>query len=183
MKVKEMNQVLSQADLLAGEADVAAAIGRLATEITTCLQDTNPVLLCIMNGGLIFTGQLLTKLVFPLEVDYVHATRYGHETTGAHLNWTAKPRLDLQGRTVLLLDDILDEGVTLAAIADYCRQQGAARVLMAVLVEKLHLRKVTPGMRADFSGLEVGDRFLFGYGLDYKGYWRNAPGIYAVKGL
>jgi len=125
----------------------------------------------------------LTKLVFPLEVDYVHATRYGHETTGAHLNWTAKPRLDLQGRTVLLLDDILDEGVTLAAIADYCRQQGAARVLMAVLVEKLHLRKVTPGMRADFSGLEVGDRFLFGYGLDYKGYWRNAPGIYAVKGL
>lgn len=183
MKVKEMNQVLSQADLLAGEADVAAAISRLAGEITTCLQDANPVLLCIMNGGLIFTGQLLTKLMFPLEVDYVHATRYGHETAGAHLNWTAKPRLDLQGRTVLLLDDILDEGVTLAAIADYCRQQGAARVLMAVLVEKLHLRKVTPGMRADFSGLEVGDRFLFGYGLDYKGYWRNAPGIYAVKGL
>lgn len=183
MKVKEMNQVLSQADLLAGEVEVAAAIGRLATEITEHLKDANPLLLCIMNGGLIFAGQLLTKLVFPLEVDYVHATRYGHEVNGAHLDWTARPRLDLQGRTVLLLDDILDEGVTLAAIANYCRQQGAARVLMAVLVEKLHLRKVTPGMRADFSGLEVGDRFLFGYGLDYKGYWRNAPGIYAVKGL
>ena len=182
MTVKEANQVFSEADLLAGEADVTAAIGRLATEITEQLKEANPVLLCVMNGGLIFTGQLLTKLVFPLEVDYVHATRYGHQTKGASLDWTVRPRLDLQGRTVLLLDDILDEGVTLAAIADYCRQQGAAKVLMAVLVEKLHLRKVTPGMRADFSGLEVGDRFLFGYGLDYKGYWRNAPGIYAVKG-
>ena len=183
MTVKEANQVYSEADLLAGEADVTAAIKQLATEITAQLKEANPVLLCVMNGGLIFTGQLLTKLVFPLEVDYVHATRYGHQTNGASLDWAVKPRLDLQGRTVLLLDDILDEGVTLAAIADYCRQQGAAKVLMAVLVEKLHLRKVTPGMRADFSGLEVGDRFLFGYGLDYKGYWRNAPGIYAVKGL
>jgi hypoxanthine phosphoribosyltransferase len=84
---------------------------------------------------------------------------------------------------VPLLDDILDEGVTLAAIADYCRQQGAAEVFMAVLIEKLHLRKVSPGMRADFTGIEVGDRFQFGYSLDYKDYWRNAPGIYAVKGL
>jgi len=115
-------------------------------------------------------------------VDYVHATRYGHEFNGVALDWKVRPQTDLKGRTVVLLDDILDEGVTLAAIADYCRQQGAAKIMMAVLVEKLHLRKVTPGMRADFTGIEVGDRFLFGYGLDYKGYWRNAPGIYAVKG-
>jgi hypoxanthine phosphoribosyltransferase len=182
MTVNEANKVLSEADLLVGQADVAAAIGRLAVEITAQLKEANPVLLCVMNGGLIFTGQLLTQLAFPLEVDYLHATRYGHATSGAGLDWTVRPRLNLQGRTVLLLDDILDEGVTLAAIAEYCRQQGAAKVLMAVLVEKLHLRKVTPGMRADFSGLEVGDRFLFGYGLDYKGYWRNAAGIYAVKG-
>ena len=183
MKIDEANRVLAEADLLIGETDVKMAIERLATEITTRLKDANPVLLCIMNGGLIFAGQLLTQLVFPLEVDYVHATRYGHETIGVTLDWSVKPHLDLKGRTVLLLDDILDEGVTLAAIADYCRRQGATEVLMAVLVEKLHLRKVTPGMCADFSGLEVGDRFLFGYGLDYKGYWRNAPGVYAVKGL
>jgi hypoxanthine phosphoribosyltransferase len=183
MTIEESRQMLAEADLLAGEAEVAAAIGRLATEITARLKDANPVLMCIMNGGLIFAGQLLTRLVFPLEVDYVHATRYGHRTNGARLNWTVRPQLDLQGRTVLLLDDILDEGITLAAIAEYCRRLGAAEVLTAVLVEKLHLRKVTPGMRADFSGIEVGDRFLFGYGLDYKGYWRNAPGIYAVKGM
>lgn len=182
MNTEKANKVLAEADLLVSEAEVAAAVKRMAQEITSQLKESCPVLLCVMNGGLIFTGQLLTNLVFPLEVDYVHATRYGHETKGASLQWTVRPQLDLKGRTVLLLDDILDEGVTLAAIADYCRQQGAAEVLMAVLVEKLHLRKVTPGMRADFTGIEVGDRFLFGYGLDYKGYWRNAPGIFALKG-
>jgi hypoxanthine phosphoribosyltransferase len=183
MTVTDANTILAEADCLASESEVVSAIGRLAIEITGRLKDANPVVLCIMNGGLIFTGRLLTQLVFPLQVDYVHATRYGHEVNGACLNWTVRPQLDLRDRTVLLVDDILDEGVTLAAIAEYCRQQGAAEVLMAALVEKLHLRKITPGMRADFSGMEVGDRFLFGYGLDYKGYWRNAPGIYAVKGL
>lgn len=183
MTVDEANSVLREADLLVGEAEVKAAIRRMAQEITAQLKESDPILLCVMNGGLIFSGQLLTRLAFPLEVAYIHATRYGQETSGSGLDWIVKPQLELKGRTVLLLDDILDEGVTLAAIAGYCRQQGAATVLMAVLVEKLHLRKITPGMRADFTGIEVGDRFLFGYGLDYKGYWRNAPGIYAVKGL
>lgn len=183
MTCDEANKLLAEADLLVKESEVDAAMERLATEITVRLKEANPVVLCVMNGGMIFTGQLLPRLAFPLEVDYAHATRYGHETNGVALRWSVRPHLDLRGRTVLLLDDILDEGITLSAIADYCRQQGAVEVLMAVLVEKLHLRKVTPGMCADFSGLEVGDRFLFGYGLDYKGYWRNAPGIYAVKGL
>ncbi len=183
MNIEEANRVMDEADLLVAEADVIAAIARIAEEVTAELKDLNPVLICCMNGGLVFSGQLLTKLVFPLQVDYVHATRYGHEMNGVALDWKVRPQIDLHGRTVVLLDDILDEGVTLAAIAEYCRQQGAARVMMAVLVEKLHLRKVKPGMRADFTGIEVGDRFLFGYGLDFKGYWRNAPGIYALKGF
>jgi len=183
MNTDEAYQILREADLLVGAEEVLSCIDRLAREITVQLRESNPVVICVMNGGVIFSGQLLTRLVFPLEVDYIHATRYGHETRGALLNWIAKPQADLRGRTVLLLDDILDEGVTLAAIAEECHQQGAKEVLMAVLVEKLHLRKVTPGMRADFTGFEIGDRYLFGYGLDYKGYWRNAPGIYAAKGL
>jgi hypoxanthine phosphoribosyltransferase len=181
MTSDEAKQVLAEADLLVGRDDVAAAIKRLASEITAQLGEKNPVLLCVMNGGLIFSGQILPLLCFPLELDYVHATRYRHETRGSDLDWIVRPHNDLRGRTVLLLDDILDEGRTLAAIAEYCRQKGASEVLTAVLVEKLHLRKVTPGMRADFTGIEVGDRFLFGYGLDYKGYWRNAPGIYGVN--
>ncbi|MBT0663253.1 hypoxanthine-guanine phosphoribosyltransferase [Geobacter pelophilus] len=182
MTVDEANLVLQQADILADAEQVTAAIGQMAEEITVRLQAARPVVICVMNGGLVFAGQLLTRLVFPLELTYVHATRYGAEIHGAQLNWLYRPASDLSGRTVLLLDDILDEGITLAAIADWCREQGAAEVLMAVLVDKRHDRKVTPGFRADFTGLETEDRFLFGYGLDFQGYWRNAPGIYAVKG-
>lgn len=183
MTIEDANRILAEADLLVGEEQVIKAIEQMALEICERLQGANPVVLPVMQGALVFAGQLLTRLTFPLEVEYIHAARYGHATTGSYLQWTARPTIDLKDRTVLLLDDILDEGITLAAIRDYCLEQGAKEVLMAVLVEKLHLRKVTPGMRADFSGLEVGDRFLFGYGLDYKGYWRNAPGIYAAKGL
>ncbi len=180
MTATEAQKIRDNADELVNGAQVAAALTRMAAEITACLHDKNPILLCVMNGGLITTGQLVTQLDFPLQVEYIHVTRYGDRTEGERLQWVAKPAMDLRGRTVLLVDDILDEGITLKEIADYCRQQGAAQVLMAVLVEKLHHRKVIPGMRADFWGIEVGDRFLFGYGLDYKGYWRNAPGIYAV---
>lgn len=183
MTVEEANRVLADADLLVGESEVTAAIVKLAKEMTTRLAGSRPVMICVMNGGLIFAGQLLTRLVFPLEVDYVHATRYGSATEGGSLDWIVSPARDLEGRTVVLLDDILDEGVTLAAIAAYCREKGAAEVLMAVLVDKRHDRKVSHGFKADFTALETADRFLFGYGLDYKGYWRNAPGIYAVKGL
>lgn len=182
MTMEEAIKVRQEADELLDSEDVNSAICHMAVEITERLKDSNPIILCVLNGGLIVTGQLLTRLDFPLQVDYIHATRYGARTTGAVLEWLVKPRLSLAGRTVMLVDDILDEGITLAALAEYCRNEGASEVLMAVLIEKLHQRKIEPGMKADFWGVEVGDRFLFGYGLDYKGYWRNAPGIYAVNG-
>jgi hypoxanthine phosphoribosyltransferase len=183
MTINEANRVLAEAELLADEDAIAAAINRLSEEITFRLCEKRPVLICVMKGGLIFSGQLLPRLVFPLEFEYVHATRYGRSASGGGITWLARPELDLAGRSVLLLDDILDEGVTLAAIADFCRQQGADEVLTAVLVDKRHGRKVAAGLKADFTGIETDDRFLFGYGLDYRGYWRNAPGIYAVKGM
>jgi hypoxanthine phosphoribosyltransferase len=183
MTREEAHQVLAEADQLADEPTVNDAINRMAGTISNRLREHCPIALCIMNGGLIFAGQLLTRLVFPLEVGYAHATRYGQETSGSKLNWINQPDIDLRDRTVLLLDDILDEGVTLAAIASWCREQGAQEVLMAVLVNKRHDRKVSPDFCADFVGIETPDRFLFGYGLDYRGFWRNAPGIYAVKGM
>ena len=181
--VAEMNQALAEADCLVPETQVHAAIDALAAAITDQLKDRNPLLLCVMNGGLILTGQLLPRLKFPVQAEYLHATRYRQETTGGLLEWKLRPEANMQGRTVLIVDDILDEGTTLEAIADYCRAQGAETVLTAVLVDKIHDRKARPGLKADFTGLEVEDRFLFGFGMDYKGYWRNAPGIYAVKGL
>jgi hypoxanthine phosphoribosyltransferase len=180
--LEEVRRIRLEADCVASPAAVEAAFDRLAEEITQRLKNTNPLIYAVMNGGLIVAGRLLAKLDFPLEVDYLHATRYGHALSGCALDWRARPARELTGRTVLIIDDVLDEGYTLDAICACVRELGAAEVLTAVLVHKLHDRKARPGMRADFTGLEAPDRFLFGCGMDYKGYWRNAPGIYAIKG-
>jgi hypoxanthine phosphoribosyltransferase len=181
--VDELNQVMAEADCLVDETRVYSAIRTMAGDITERLQETNPLLLCVMNGGLILTGQLLPLLKFPVQAEYLHATRYRQETTGGILEWKLQPDIDMKDRTIIIVDDVLDEGTTLCAIADYCKAHGATEVLTAVLVDKQHDRKARPGLRANFTGLMVEDRFLFGFGMDYKGYWRNAPGIYAVKGL
>jgi len=183
MQYDQAVKVLEEADCLADRATVEAAIDRMADAITASIGKKKPMVFCVMNGGLIFCGQLLTKLLFPLEVGYLHATRYGHATNGGDLEWRALFQADVEGRTVLLVDDILDEGVTLKALVDECLTRGAKKVLTAVLVNKQHERKVVPGYCADFTGLELPDRFVFGYGLDYEDMWRNAPGIYAVRGL
>ncbi|HID50364.1 MAG TPA: hypoxanthine-guanine phosphoribosyltransferase [Chromatiales bacterium] len=178
---EQIRQVLAEADCLYREAEVERELDRLAREITARHADSNPIMLCVMTGGLIPAGHLLTRLSFPLEVDYIHATRYAGGTRGGSLHWQTEPDIDLQDREILIIDDILDEGITLAAIVDYCRQQGASSVFSMVLVEKRHDRK--NGIRADYVGLEIGDRYVFGYGMDYHGYLRNAAGIYAVKGM
>ena len=179
MTLDEILAVSRRADRLHTEAEVEAAIDALAGQVSTALRDRNPLLLCLMNGGLVFSGKLLTRLAFPLQIDYLHATRYRDNTQGSELEWHRLPALSLLGRDVLILDDILDEGATLAAVVEHCRAQGAARVLTAVLVDKRHERKVD-GVCADFVGLRVEDRYLYGYGMDYRGYLRNAAGIYAV---
>lgn len=183
LNLEEIKRAREEADCLADEPTVEAALDRMAAEITARLADANPLVYAVMNGGLILAGRILPRLPFPLEVAYLHASRYGHALQGTLLDWRVRPTQDLRGRTVLVLDDILDEGHTLEAIIEHLKQEGAAEVLSAVLVHKLHERKAKPGMRADFTGLDIADRFLFGCGMDYKGYWRNAPGIYAVKGL
>jgi hypoxanthine phosphoribosyltransferase len=182
VNLDEIRLAREEADCIADAAAVDAALDRLASAITTRLGEANPIIYAVMNGGLVLAGRILPRLPFPLELAYLHATRYGHALQGTLLDWRVRPGQDLRGRSVLVLDDILDEGHTLQAIIDYLRQEGAHEVCSAVLVHKVHARKACPGMRADFTGLDVPDRFLFGCGMDYKGYWRNAPGIYALKG-
>jgi hypoxanthine phosphoribosyltransferase len=182
INMDEIRRAREEADCLCTPQQVDAAIARLAGEISEQFRDKNPLVYTVMNGGLIFAGKLLPRLDFPLELAYLHATRYGMATVGTRLDWRVRPTQKLEGRHVLVLDDILDEGHTLNAILEYLRDEGAADVRSAVLVHKLHERKALPGMRADFSGLDVEDRFLFGCGMDYQGYWRNTGGIYAVKG-
>ncbi|NOY62276.1 MAG: hypoxanthine-guanine phosphoribosyltransferase [Gammaproteobacteria bacterium] len=177
--IEEIAQVRAQADCLYSEQAVEQALDRMAIEIASKLADSNPLVLCVMVGGLLPTAGLLSRLDFPLHIDYIHATRYRGETSGGELEWRARPSYDLSDRTVLIVDDILDEGLTLQALVKDCLGAGAKEVLSAVLVEKMHNRKC--GVEADFMGLQVEDRYVFGYGMDYKGYLRNAPGIFAVK--
>ncbi len=176
---KYARTVYEQADMLYSEPQVEAVLDRIAAEVTEQLAESDPIILCIMNGGLIATGKLLPRLDFPLRVDYLHATRYHGATSAGELSWIKRNHQELKGENVLIIDDILDEGITLQAIADFCNEMGATRVLSAVVVEKLHQR--SNGYKADFIGLQVEDRYVFGYGMDYKGYLRNAPGIFAVS--
>lgn len=165
--------------LYAGE-DVTASIALLAESLNRDFAGVNPLVLCVMNGGLVFSGQLLPRLSFPLQLDCLHATRYRGAQNGAEVQWLSEPSTSLQGRTVVILDDILDEGFTLLEVRRYCYERGALAVKIAVMIEKDHDRNVT-GLTADYVGLRVEDRYIFGMGMDYKGYWRNADGIYALR--
>ena len=171
-------QLLQQSELIHSAQAVNAAIDDLAERIEGKLGDSNPLVLCVMGGAVVFVGQLLPRLTFPLEFDYVQASRYHNQTEGKQLVWKMLPGDNVRGRTVLVLDDILDEGHTLAAIKQKCLEQGAKRVVIAVLVEKElhHTKPVT----ADFVGLSVPNRYVFGCGMDVYGWWRNLPAIYAL---
>lgn len=180
MNAKDAKDAFDSADCLYTDKQVKDAIARMGTEITSSLAERDPLVLCVMTGALIPAGHLLTCLKFPLQLDYIHATRYRGETVGGRLHWIVRPTHTLKGRTILIVDDIYDEGVTLSEIVDYCWSEGAEEVQTAVLINKLHDRKTK--MKINYVGLETGDRYLFGYGMDYHGYLRNMPGIYAVKG-
>lgn len=177
--LQQAKDILASADVIYTADEVTAAVSRVAAEITEKLAETNPLLLCVMSGGVPFTGQLMTQLPFPLELDYLHVTRYGQDTTGGALSWRSAPWTSVKGRTVLVLDDILDEGLTLAAVVERMRELGAKDCYTAVATEKLNGKKKP--IQADFVALNVPDRFVFGYGMDVRGAWRNLPAIYAVK--
>lgn len=170
---------LKESDLIASAAEVQAAVQRLATEIEKELSNQYPLVLAVMGGAVVFAGQILPLLRFPLDFDYVHASRYGAMTRGSRLEWRVKPPALVRGRMVLVLDDILDHGETMSAIRNGLLELGAQSVHCAVLVEKI-LKDKKP-IVPDFVGLKIPDRFVFGCGMDAKGFWRNLPEIRAMK--
>ena len=172
-------KILESADRLCDEATVHAAIARLAGEITARLKDRDPLVLAVMGGSVFFAGHLLPRLRFPLEFDYIHASRYGNATSGGRIVWTVAPRENVKDRSVLVLDDILDGGETLAAIRDRVNALGATAFYSAVLTDK-NIGRDKPVI-PDFVGLKLPNRYVFGFGMDGSGAWRNLPEIYAVK--
>lgn len=180
MHPDEARKILAEADLLCSEEEAARVVRHMATEITARLSNENPLVLAVMGGAVVFTGQILPQLRFPLDFDYLHASRYGDATTGGQMAWVVEPRADVTGRTVLVLDDILDEGITLSLIGKRLLSQGAKEVLTAVFADK-RIDRIKP-IQADFVGVYLPNRYVFGYGMDVKGAWRNLPAVYAVKG-
>jgi hypoxanthine phosphoribosyltransferase len=179
MTPAEAQQLLENAKLIASAEVVQKTLERLADEIARDLSDTLPLVLAVMGGAVVFAGQLLPRLTFPLEFDYLHVTRYRGKTSGGVIEWRVLPGQNVVGRTVLVLDDILDEGATLAAVRDKLVELGASKVLTAVLTDKQN--GLNKPIRADYVGLTVPDRYVFGCGMDVYGMWRNLPAIYALK--
>lgn len=172
--------MLDQAELLFGREECEAALQRVAAEITRDLGGEYPLLLPVMGGAVVFTGKLLPLLRFPLDFDYVHVSRYGDKLAGGAFNWKRMPDpAQIAGRHVVVLDDILDEGHTMAAIQQKLLEMGAASCRAAVFANKL-INKEKP-TKGDYVGLDVPDRYVFGYGMDAAGAWRNLDEIYALK--
>lgn len=193
MSAPRLSEVLPDADLLFDRAALDAAIASIADTIRTDYADpvasedgavdTRPLYVTIMHGGMPFAAQLafaLGERGLDLEFDYLHATRYRGNISGSGLAWLHRPATPMRGRRVLLADDILDEGHTLLAVKRWCEDQGAADVRVAVLANKVHDRRVDD-IEADYIGVEVPDRYVFGYGMDYREQGRNLPAIYALK--
>ena len=176
---EKAQQVLEAAELIVPAPAVSRAVARVAREISAKLAGEFPLVLCVMRGGVIFAGQLLLQLRFPLEVDYLDITRYRKATRGGEIAWKVTPDTEVARRVVLVLDDILDEGKTLAAIRDKVQAAGARGFYSVVFAEK-DTGRPKP-IRADFVGVRVPNRYVFGFGMDIGGLWRNLPDIYALK--
>ena len=179
MTPEQARHVLKEADLVYDAGAVQDAIRAMADEITHVLGERNPLIVVVMHGGVYLAGQILPLLEFPLGLDYIHVTRYGQSTSGGALTWKALPSESVKGRAVLVLDDILDVGQTLAAVRERLLASGAESVHCAVLTEK-ETGRPKP-LRPDFVGLKLPNRYVFGCGMDISGAWRNLPAIYAMK--
>ena len=180
VEASELQQVRESADLVFSAHQIAVAIENMATDLEQKIKNQNAIMLCVMNGGLITTSDIMRGLQCDVRLDYLQVARYRDKTVGGSLHWHKEPQLSLEGQVVVLVDDIYDEGYTLEEVVSYCKRKGAKQVITVVLLFKQKEgRKVS--MQPDIFGLEVSDRYVFGYGMDYKGYLRNLPAIYAVK--
>ena len=176
-----IREVETHATLLFSRAEIDAGLDKMTQKMCEVLENANPILLTVMNGGLFVASEIGLRLNFPLQMDYIHATRYHGEVTGSSIHWKREPSMSLQGRVVVIVDDILDGGMTLQAVKDYCQAHGAAEVYTAVLMDKVNARLPGGLAHPDFVAIEeTENHYVYGFGLDYHDYLRNIPAIYQV---
>ena len=172
--------LLQHAEQIVSPEQVQAAVKHVADELNKRFDNAEsfPLVLGVMGGAVVFTGTLLPQLAFPLEFDYIHVTRYGDEDQGGEVVWKVIPRQNVAGKTIVVVDDILDEGETLAHVKQRLLDMGAAEVIIAVFADK-DIKRKKP-VTADLVGLTLPDSFVVGFGMDVYGYWRNLPGLWAI---
>jgi len=175
--------LLAHAEEIVDAQAVQAAVRRVADTLNERFGNPDdtafPLVLGVMGGAVVFTGQLLPQLRFPLEFDYIHVTRYGDDDHGGEVVWKVIPRPNVAGRTVIVVDDILDEGQTLAEVKRRLLDMGAAEVIIVVFADKA-LKRPKP-VQADIVGLTIPNKFVVGFGMDVYGYWRNLPGLWVIR--
>ncbi|MBR1375854.1 MAG: hypoxanthine-guanine phosphoribosyltransferase [Cardiobacteriaceae bacterium] len=177
---KELEKVLAKSECLINSAEINAIYDRLAAQLNLVYAELNPIVIVVMSGGLIPAGQLLSRFSFFHRMDYLHASRYRNNVGGAQLNWKVRPTSDVTNEHILLIDDIFDEGITLKTIYEELEKLNPKTLKTCTLINKIHGHKVK-NFTVDFVGTEVPDRYIYGCGMDYHGYLRHLPGIYAMK--
>ena len=178
--LKDVIKTRDQSSQLISRRKIDEAVDRVAAELRAAIDEEVPLFLCVMKGGLMFTAELMKRVQLPLQLDYVHVSRYHDTVQGGSICWHKEPATDLKGRLVVLIDDIFDEGYTMQELVRYCEASGASKVLSVVLLKK-NLQETHVDIEPDLAALEVSDHYLFGWGMDYKGFWRNLYDVYAVS--
>ena len=175
---QHVKQVFAEADCIYTAEQVSNALDVMAKQIAVDYADAEPLLIGILNGGAYVTTELMRRLTILLQLDFLQVQRYRNQTYGGELQWRLEPVNDLSNRHVLIVDDILDEGLTLKAVIEYCKSKNPVSVEVAILSHKQ--RQVAQDLDIKYCGLELPNRYVFGCGMDYQGYFRNLNSIYAI---
>jgi len=165
--------------LMISNQELCQQIGRIAAQLTEDYCQKNPLVVCVLNGAAIFHADLIRGMPIPLSVDYIRVSSYGQgmRSSGA-LTFTAYPSTEIHGRNVIVVEDIVDSGLTSARIREYLTEQGAASVAVAALLFKPEAFR--GNIPPEFVGIEIPDSFVVGFGLDFAQQGRNLPAIYAL---
>jgi len=169
-----------QMSLHLSEAEIREAVSRLAMEISRDYAGKQPLMLGVLKGAFIFLADLVREIEVPLTVDFIRAQSYKGDTTTGEVVVSMGDVLDLRGKDVLVVEDIVDTGTTVSCLMDYLAISEPASLKLCSLLDKPSRRETS--VEIDYLGFVVPDRFIVGYGTDLDQAWRNLPGIYALEG-
>lgn len=167
------------ARVLIHERDIQKRVGTMAAEIARDYRGRDLVLVALLNGTIMFLADLIRHLQIPLRLDFVGVSSYGSGTESGELVFTKELRLDVKGRDVLLVDDILDTGKTLKRVTSTVLNLNPRSVKVCVFLNKAARR--VEKIRANYIGFEIPDEFVVGYGLDFAERYRNLPFVGVLK--